>query len=130
MKRITIIFPADADPVAPVTELLGRHQINIDEFDFNQFDTSACLSLAVNDYDRALSVLIEQGYSAVSSDTVLLRARDHVGELAEISRTLMNKGIGIRSLSLLDVHAGTGIIAMVTTDNAIARTIFADVLVN
>ena len=130
MKRIAIIFSADAEPVAAVTKLLNRHQINIKEFNFNKFGDNACLSLVVDHYDRALSVLTAEGYKAVSSDIVLISARDHVGELAEISRVLMDKGVGIRSLNLIDVHSGTGIIAIVTTDNAMVRTIFADLVVN
>lgn len=130
MKRITIIFSSDADPVLPVTELLGQHKINIDAFDFNKFGANACLSLSVSDYDQALSVLIAKGYQAISNDIVLINAKNHVGELAEISRTLMTKGVGIRSLSLIKVKKGEGMIAMVTTDNERARTIFADVLAN
>lgn len=130
MKRITIIFSSDADPVLPVTELLGQYQINIEAFDFNKFGANAYLSLSVSDYDRALSVLIEKGYQAISNDIVLIHSKNHIGELAEISRTLMSKGVGIRSLSLIDVHKGEGIIAMVTTDNEMARTIFAEVLAN
>ncbi len=76
MKRITIICKAAFNPVTEATELLGRHDINIQDIDFNQFGEDAFLRIAVSDYDTSLSLLINGGFKAVSDDIVLVRGED------------------------------------------------------
>lgn len=130
MKRITIICRADANPVAAVTELLGVNNINIEGFDFNQHGKDAYLSLDVGEYDRSLSLLITAGYNAVPDDVVLIRGRNRPGELAEIARHLVEEGVQVRSLSLMEVHSEDGLVALATDNNARVREIFTEQLVN
>ncbi|MBR9912829.1 MAG: hypothetical protein GYB33_21010 [Gammaproteobacteria bacterium] len=130
MKLITIICKAAVNPVTEVTELLGQEQINIEDIDFNQFGEEAFLSIAVSDYDRSLALLTGAGFNAVSDDVVLLRGEDRPGELAEIARALTNRGVQIRSLTLMEISSGGAVVAITTSDNAAVREAFSDQVVN
>ena len=130
MNRITIICKAAFNPVTEVTELLGRHDINIQDIDFNQFGEDAFLRIAVSDYDTSLSLLINGGFKAVSDDIVLVRGEDRPGQLAEIARTITDQGVQIRSLTLMEIHSGCAVVAISTSDNETVRKILADQIVN
>lgn len=125
MRSITIVFKAAANPMTEVTQLLGEQAINIQDIDFKQFGDDAFLSVAVSDYDRALSLLIGKGFNTISDEIVLLRGEDRPGELARISRSLTELGVDIRSLTLMDVDAGVPVVAVSTTDNERVRKVFA-----
>ena len=130
MKEITIICKAASNPVTEVTELLGRHGINITDIDFKQFGDDAFLNIALSDYDKGLSLLIDAGFNAVSDDVVLLRGEDRPGGLAEISRTLTEQDVQIRSLTLMETNSSGIVVAIATSDNETVRNIFADKIVN
>ena len=86
--------------------------------------------VAVADYDEALALLIGEGYQTVSNDIVLLRTEDKPGVLAEVSRKITDNGIGIRSLTLMQVNSEGVVCAVATTDNPKVREIFDDQVVN
>lgn len=130
MKRITIICKATFNPVTEVAELLGKHNINIRDIDFNQIGEEACLTVAVSDYDQSLALLTHAGFNAVSDDVVLLRGEDRPGELAHIARTLTERGVQIRSLTLMQTCRAGAVVAVSTSDNDTVREIFAGQIVN
>lgn len=132
MQRITIICKTEANPVTAVTELLSHNQVNIESFDFNQFGEDAYLSIGISgdDYDKSFSLLVAQGYNAVSDDVVLIRGDNRPGELAEIARALADAGVQIRSLALMDVYSDAGLIAIATDKNDIVRDTFKERLIN
>ena len=113
-----------------VTELLGEHGIDIRSIDFVEHGDEAWLNLAVSDHDRALALLIDQGYRAVSNDIVLLRTRDEPGALAQVARRITDHGIAIRSLTLMQIGDAGLVVAVATSDNPAVRELFGDAVLN
>ena len=130
MKRLTIMCDGTDNPVVAVTALLGVEGINISDIDFSAFGDRSVLSITVTDYDKALGLLVREGYQAVSEDVVLIHGEDRPGNLAELSQRLDQAGIGIRSMTLAASGAAGAVVAIATDDNAKARELFADKLVN
>lgn len=130
MKLLTIICQSTDNPVTRVTELLGEQGIDIRSMDFTERGDQAFLNLAVSDYDQALALLVGAGYQTVSNDIVLLRTEDQPGALAQVSRQITDQGIGIRSLTLMQVDSEGIVCAVATTDNPRVRELFSADVVN
>jgi hypothetical protein len=130
MKMLTIICRSTDNPVTRVAELLGERGIDIRSMDFTERGDQAFLNLAVSDYDQALALLVNAGYQTVSNDIVLLRTEDQPGALAQVSRRITDQGIGIRSLTLMQVDSEGIVCAVATTDNPRVRELFSADVVN
>lgn len=130
MKLLTIICRSTDNPVTRVAELLGEQGIDIRSMDFTERGDQAFLNLAVSDYDQALALLVGAGYQTVSNDIVLLRTADQPGALAQVSRQITDQGIGIRSLTLMQVDSEGVVCAVATTDNPRVRKLFSADVVN
>jgi len=130
MKLLTIVSDNTRNPIAEVTELLAKHEIDIRDIDFSQMGVDSCLSLAVSDYDKGLELLMDAGYQVISNDIVLIRAEDRPGALAEIAKKLGDQGVAIRSLTLVNSSANVTLVAVATSDNKKVRELYADQAVN
>jgi len=84
----------------------------------------------VDDYDRGLKLLTEEGYNAVSDESVLLRIVDKAGALAEVARAISGHGINTRAITMLQKDGDFTVIAVGTDDNDQVRALFRDTLVN
>jgi hypothetical protein len=130
MKLLTIICEPTESPVTRVAELLGAADIDIRTMDFIEHGAQAFLNLAVSDHDAALALLMDAGYRVVSNDIVLIRAKDKPGVLGRVSRKISDQGVGIRSLTLMQIDEEGVVCAVATTDNPRVRELFADDVVN
>lgn len=130
MKLLTIICDSTENPVTRVAELLSAEGIDIRTMDFVEHGAQAFLNLAVSDHDAALALLIGAGYKTVSNDIVLIRTEDKPGVLARVSRKISDQGIGIRSLTLMQVDSEGIVCAIATTDNPRVRELFGNDVVN
>ena len=72
--------------------------------------------LTVDDTDRALALLNQAGFKAVSDDTIVLRLKDEPGALAAVADSLKQAGVDIRSMHIPDREAGYTTIGL-TADN-------------
>jgi len=130
MKLLTILSDTTRNPIAEVTELLARQEIDIRDIDFSQLGAASYLSLAVSDYDRGLELLMAAGYQVISNDIVLIRAEDRPGALAEIAKKLSDQGVAIRSLTLVNSSSNIPLVAVATSDNNKVRELYTEQLVN
>ena len=62
------------NPIAEVTELLAKHEVDIRDIDFSQMGADSCLSLAVSDYDKGLELLMGAGYQVISNRSNRVRS--------------------------------------------------------
>lgn len=130
MQLLTVVCSAQENPATEVTELLAKQGIDIRDFDYKQLGGDGFLTMHVSDYDQSLALLTSAGYNTVADETVLLRGEDRPGALAEIARSVTDAGIQIRSLTLMSIDSGETICAILSSDNAAVRRLFADRVVN
>ena len=129
MKYIMIINKDRKGLVAEISELLGQNKINIDSIDAHSEHGFAQIRLFTSDNDQSLSILNESGFKALPDENILVRIKDKPGALGHISRTLSEKNINIRNITMIEQNEGSNIVAIVTDKDAETREILHDALV-
>jgi hypothetical protein len=129
MKYIMIIHKDRKGLVTEISELLGQHNINIDQINANSETGFASIKLFTSDNDLALSILTEAEFKAVPDENILVRIDDVPGALGRISRTLSESNINIRGITMIEQNQGSNIVAIVTDQDARARKILKEALV-
>jgi hypothetical protein len=129
MKYIMVINKDCKGLVAEISELLGKHNINIDSINANSEQGFAEIRLFTPDNTMALSILNESGFKAVSDESILVRIQDTPGALGCISRTLSENDIDIRGITMIEQNQGSNIVAIVTDQDENARKILKNSLV-
>jgi hypothetical protein len=129
MKYIMIIHKDRKGLVTEISELLGQHNINIDQINANSETGFASIKLFTSDNDLALSILTEAEFKAVPDENILVRIDDVPGALGRISRTLSESNINIRGITMIEQNQGSNIVAIVTDQDVKARKILKEALV-
>ncbi len=130
MKQITILCKQDSNPLTEVAELLGNHNVDIRDINYQQIGEQPFLNLITNDNDQSLALLTGAGYLAIADETLLLQQDDRPGALAAISRSVTDAGIQIRSLTLVVQESSHTVVAISTSDNAKVRELFSGRVLN
>jgi hypothetical protein len=130
MKQITIIATARDGLMADIADLLGRMDINIETLEAFVVREWDIVQLTVNDYDRALQVLCDAGYDAITEDAVLINVKDQPGALAQVTRRLHQAGVTMRSMRILYRQAGEAMVAISMDRSDQALKLIDDLLVN
>ncbi|MCU0959502.1 MAG: hypothetical protein MUF48_05300 [Pirellulaceae bacterium] len=112
MKQITLVTRARAGVMADIAEHLGREGINIETLEAFEVREWDIVQLSVSDYNRALVVLRDAGYDAITEDAVVINVKDQPGALAKVTRRLYEGGVDIRSVRILHRQAGEAMVAI------------------
>ena len=86
MEQITIITRDYHGLTADITSALGSNDINIESLDAKKIDDIGLVMLRVNQYDRALSILRDAGWNAITEDALLVRVKDEPGAIADLAK--------------------------------------------
>lgn len=130
MKQITIIAPVQDGLVANISRVLGDAGINLeglDAYDARELDV---VTLTVDQYDRALQVLRDAGYDAISDDAMVVCIKDEPGALARVTERLHQGGIQVSSVRILQRQMGMAMAALATERRAEAMQLIQDLLVS
>ncbi len=130
MPFITILHRDKKGLVADISELLEQEDINIDKIHAVVKGTTAEIILFTQQIDPALKRLVENGYTAISSENILVRVKDRPGALAAISRRLSDSNIDIRGITMVNCDIGENIIAIATDQDETARKLLKDLLIS
>ena len=130
MKQISIICKGTDKPVQEITTLLSEHGVDIRDLGFQQFGHDAILNLVAADFETAVTLLTDRGYTLLADETLLIKVEDKLGMLAEISQRISDAGISIRSLALMKISDDDNVVTISTNNNARVRELYKDQLVN
>jgi hypothetical protein len=130
MSFITILHKDKKGLVADISELLERQGINIDKIHAVVKEKTAEIILVTEQIDKALKALVDNGYTAISSENILVRVKDRPGALAAISRRLSDSNIDIRGITMVNCDIQENIIAISTDQDDKARTLLKDLLIS
>ena len=117
-ERILITVDNRVGMLAGITSVLAGAGINVESVNAQTAGERGAIVMTVSDTDRALSVLSQAGYKAVSDDAVVVRLRDKPGALAGMAERLKQAGVNIQNLHILSRHDGFALIALTTSDRA------------
>ncbi len=131
MKRITVIVKNNPGAVADVCGVLADGAINIVDIDANVTDATGALNLTVDrDYDRALILLRDAGFPAVSEDAIVVRIKDEPGGIAKIAQRFKAANINLRSLHIMSRQGDYALVALATEHTSIAVELVKDVIIS
>lgn len=130
MKQITLVMQARRGAVADISDRLGREGINIESLEGFTVREWDIVHLSVSDYHRALAVLRDAGYDAITDDAVVINIPDQPGALAKVTRRLYEGGVEIRSVRILHRQAGEAMVAVSMDRTEEGMRLIEDLLVS
>lgn len=112
MKEITLVLPTRDGLMADISEALGRADISIEGLEAFSAKDWDVIKIVVSDYNRALVVLRDAGFDAITEDAAVIHLKDQPGALARVARRLQQAGIRLRSVRILHRQAGDAMVAL------------------
>ena len=128
MEKITIITKDYHGVTANITSALGSNDINIESLDAKKIDDIGLVMLRVNQYDRALSVLRDAGWNAITEDSLLIRVKDEPGAIADLAKRFRDVNLHVSSIRIVQHHGDWGAIAVSAEPLEEARALVKDEL--
>lgn len=116
LNRIIVMAPDGVGVIANISEALAAEGINLESINAQVVGEEVTIILTTDRYDRALYVLNQAGFKAVSDDALVLRLPDEPGALAKVAGDLKEAGVNIESMHILSRQTGYAMIAL-KTDN-------------
>jgi len=95
IKQISIFLENQAGRLLELTETLSRTGVNIRALSLAETTNYGILRLIVDQPDKALVGLKDQGFSVAETEVVAVEVPDHPGGLAEVLRPLSRAGINV-----------------------------------
>lgn len=130
MKQITVITPPDRPgTLADIAERLAAQNVNILDMDVTDDHAHGVILLQAEPHDVALRVLAEAGYQAASDDLIVIRISDVPGGLARIAARFREPAINVNSMRFARRDNGWATVVLSTSDNAAARELLQDCLI-
>ena len=129
MKQITIVTESRRGLTADIATLLADADINIETLDAEDVEGADVVTLSVDHYNLALTVLRDAGYSAVTEDALLVRLKDEPGALAKVAVKFKEADIAVRSIRIIRRRNGLGIVAISTERTEAAKALVRDSLI-
>ncbi len=123
MKRIIITAQDEVGVLANITEVLAKEDINLESINTEGRGDSGLVILTTEECDRALHVLMNAGYRAVTDDALIVKLRDEPGALAKVAARFRDAAVNIQSLHLLNRHGDYATVIMTADDRAKAEAL-------
>ena len=98
VKQISVFIENTPGRLADFTRLLGDHQIDLISLSIADTTTFGILRGIVKDYDRAVDVINQAGYTACLTDVLTIEVPDVPGALAKVLGILSEDGVSIEYL--------------------------------
>jgi hypothetical protein len=129
MKSLTIIQDTRTGLLAEITTLLEHHNIDLRSIDGNTVGSLAVINLTAKPYQKCVNALADAGFKVFASEQILVRIEDHPGALAELSRSLANVQVDIRSIHFVNREGDHCVVALETENDFSARQVLREFLV-
>lgn len=114
MKQIVVVSGNQIGVIADISRILSENKINIERLDTSGSKPHGAVILTTDNYDKALKILNNARFKAVSEDALVVRLENKPGSLAEISGKLKDTGINIRSMHIIQKGEEFSLVAIAT----------------
>ena len=118
VSRIIVMARDEVGIIADISQALADEGINLESINAQVVGEVVTVILTTDRYDRALYILNQAGFKAVSDDALVLRLPDEPGALANVAGSLKAAGVNIESMHILSRQAGYAMIALKTDKRA------------
>ena len=118
VSRIIVMARDEVGIIADISQALADEGINLESINAQVIGEVVTVILTTDRYDRALYILNQAGFKAVSDDALVLRLPDEPGALANVAGSLKDAGVNIESMHILSRQAGYAMIALKADNRA------------
>ena len=105
IKQISVFIENTPGRLADFTQLLGENQIDLVALSIADTSQYGILRGIVADYEKALKLISDSGYTARLTDVLAVSVTDEPGGLAKVLKVLNDNEIGIEYLYSFVRHA-------------------------
>ena len=98
IKQLTVFVQNSKGTIVSVTETLAKNEINIRALSIAETKDFGILRLIVNDTDKAMKILQDDGYLIKAIDVVGIKIGDKPGELSAALSVLDKAGVNVEYL--------------------------------
>jgi hypothetical protein len=98
VQQISIFLENKSGRLAEIANILGQGCVNIRSLSLADTTDFGIVRLIVDDVDKAVSLLKDEGITAVPTEVVAIAVDDRPGGLAKVLNTLRQNGINIEYL--------------------------------
>ena len=95
VKQLSVFIENRPGRLSAVTKILGDNDVNIRAMSLADTKDFGILRLIVDDFDKAVSALKEEGFSVISTQVLAVEINDRPGGLAEAMKALYNDNISV-----------------------------------
>ncbi|WP_443713379.1 ACT domain-containing protein [Ruminococcus sp.] len=95
VKQLSVFIENRLGRLSAVTKILGDNDVNIRAMSLADTKDFGILRLIVDDFDKAVSALKEEGFSVTSTQVLAVEINDRPGGLAEAMKALYNDNISV-----------------------------------
>jgi len=118
VSRIIVMARDEVGVIADISQALADEGVNLESINAQVVGEGVTIILTTDRSDRALYILNQAGFKAVSDDALVLRLPDEPGALAGVAGSLKDAGVNIASMHILSRQAGYAMIALKTDNRA------------
>lgn len=112
MKSITVVAEDRVSLLADISYVLGKSNINIDSLNVEIIGGKAIISLIVRDPKKAKDVLERNGFNTAELDAIVIKVKNHIGEMANVTDRLSKEKVNVENLALISSSPSEGVFAL------------------
>ena len=112
MKSITVVSDDRVSLLADISYVLGKSNVNIESLNVEILGGKAIISLIVKDPKKAKSVLESNNFNTAELDAIVIKVKNHIGEMAKITDNLSKQRVNVQNLSLISSSSNEGVFAL------------------
>ncbi len=119
VKQLSVFVENRPGRLSAITKLLGDAKINIRAMSIADTKDFGILRLIVDDADKALKVLKDEGCSVTITNVLVLRITDRPGSLAEAMYALYKDNISVEYMyaAFINTESNTACLVLRVDDN-------------
>ena len=95
VRQLSVFLENRSGRLAEVTGILGDASINIRALSLADTSDFGILRVIVNDPDKAVGILEENGFTVAKTDVLALEVEDKPGGLARVMKILSDRGVDV-----------------------------------
>lgn len=124
VQQLSIFLENKSGRLAEIANILSQGCVNIRAVSLADTTDFGIVRLIVDDVDKAVELLKQEGITAVKTDVVVVEAMDKPGGLAKILNVLKNTNVNIEYLYSITAHHEKAFIVFRFDDSSKAIEIF------
>ncbi|VVB67872.1 ACT domain protein [Candidatus Norongarragalina meridionalis] len=125
MKTITVVTKDRVGLLADVSGLLGENNINISSIAAEAHGKTGILRIGADNPAKTKEVLKKAGFDVSDFEMIVVRLKNKPGELARLTRELVENGIDIKNAYQFPADKGEVVFGFETSNVAKAKKVAA-----